>query len=567
MATRADLGATKTTATQYGSFTEIAIPIPRLVPGPCTGKKNDLIDFFRAIFLKTKNMIDHKDVIIVSVPYCEPLPLVAPVLLSACLENNGISAKGVDFNALFLDTFSDQSFYAEFKNFLVMGHLVSPKFTPKVFVKILKFTKKFFEDINSRHCPKYIGLSIFTAESLDFGLLMSYVIRKYLPGVKIIAGGKGLEVSKNNNERHYDVWINHNVADIIVVGDAEFALVDAIKQNATGLIFAKQQTKQDLDNVPLAKWDDYDLGIYQKLAQKIDSTATNQEPYLVVTASKGCVRQCTFCDVASFWPEYLYRDPEHVAQEIIVNYRKTGIKRFNFTDNLINGSISNFRKINEILVREIPMTIKYGGYAIFRGKNQMPEDDFALAARAGNDYWSIGVESGSEKIRYEMKKKFDNKDLDWSINNLYKYDIRQTWLLMVGYPSETEQDFNETKNLIKRYSHLRDKITVQITPTFMLLDNSPLITNPDLAEKYGLSHVQHTDSFRNKFWTSTKYLDNDYPTRSQRWKELVDLTKTEGYQFGPGMPVKKWIEEINQFDRLYHEQSTKIMPIYQIKRD
>jgi len=487
----------------------------------------------------------------------------APALLAGCLQSAGISAKGIDFNAEFLNYFKDDSNLIQFKNFLCLGHTFQPKFNKTFFKKVLKFTKKFLFDLVEKHQPNYFGLSIFTSESLDFGLILSYVIRKYFPKIKIIAGGKGLETNSNLKEKHYEVWIKNTIVFTIVVGDAESAIIDVINNNKLGLVHAAKQLKEDLDNIPLPIWKDYNFKLYSEIASIQDRTDTVIEPYFPITASKGCVRKCTFCDVANFWPEYIYRDPVKVAEEIIHNYNSTGVRNYLFTDNLINGSITNFRIMNQILSGKIPNTIKYRGYAIFRGKNQMPEEDFKLASIAGSQRWFIGVESGSEKIRYEMKKKFTNDDIDWTANLLYKYNIEQNWLLIVGYPSETEKDFSETKKLLKNFAHLatNGQIKIQITPTFMLLNNSPLIENPELKNYYGLN--LNDDKHADKFWTSTKFLDNDYPTRSRRWKELVSLTETLGYQFGGGMPVKKWQQEIENLDKIYSEKNVKIFAIRQ----
>ena len=62
-------------------------------------------------------------VVFLSVPYCEPYPMVAPVLLSACLNQAGISALGVDFNINFVKQFHDRPWYSDLKNFLVMGQI------------------------------------------------------------------------------------------------------------------------------------------------------------------------------------------------------------------------------------------------------------------------------------------------------------------------------------------------------------------------------------------------------------------------------------------------------------
>lgn len=510
-------------------------------------------------------------VVIISVPHCEPYPMVAPVLLSACLNNAGISAKGIDFSISFLEHFANKPYYLEFKNFITNGGLGEYYLSLTVFKDILRFTKKFLLDIKNQYNPEYIGLSIFSMDSLDFGLILCYCIRKYCPGVKIIAGGKGLEIPHRHGQYQYQIWDQNGIADVIVVGDSEVELINSIKYNKKGIVFAEQLEKQDLDNIPVPSWNEYDLEVYGKLgmyADAIDATASIEtEPYMAITASKGCVRQCTFCDVIKFQPKYIYRDPSKVANEIIYNYRHTGIKRFQFTDNLINGSITNYRKMNQLLVATIPREITYAGYAIFRGKHQMPEKDFKLAAEAGCSRWVIGVESGSEKVRHDMKKKFTNADIDWSANMLYTYGIKQIWLLMVGYPSETDQDYQETKSLLKKYAYMANnrQLVIGVTPTFMLTTNSPLLSDPLLADSHGVAHNLQDRNTLSKFWTSTKNLDNTYPIRSQRYKELLDLIDTLGYQFSPGHTIAKSLEEIKNLDRMYNEQTNKFIPIYSAK--
>jgi len=145
---------------------------------------------------------------------------------------------------------------------------------------------------------------------------------------------------------------------------------------------------------------------------------------------------------------------------------------------------------------------------------------------------------------------------------LHKYNIQQNWLFIVGYPSETEIDFQETKNLLSRYANLAHNqlITIQVTPTFALLDNSPLLNNPELTLFYGLEHNRTLGS--NKFWTSTKFIDNEYPIRSRRWKDLINHIENLGYTFGRGMPVTKWKQEIENLDKIYAEQHVKIFPLY-----
>jgi radical SAM superfamily enzyme YgiQ (UPF0313 family) len=507
-------------------------------------------------------MNESKKVVIISVPYCEPYPMVAPVLLSACLNQAGIPAVGIDFNAKFVAEFHNRPYYSNLKNFLCMGHLVNDQMDPGMFRDIYKFTKRFLQELHQEHNPEYVGLSIFTSESLDFGLVLSYMLRRYFPNTKILAGGKGLEVDHTPGLKQYKRWADNGIADLVVVGDAEAEVVASIQYHKTGLVISNPQTKFDLDQIPVPAWQDYNLEFYSQIASARDNQIKNTEPYMAITGSKGCVRKCTFCDVASFWPDFIYRDPVRVADEIIHNYIHTGIKNFHFTDNLINGSISNYRAMNQRLIEKVPGLINYQGYAIFRGRDQMPDEDFKLAAAAGCQSWVVGVESGSEKVRYDMKKKFNNDDLDWSVRALHKYNISQSWLLMVGYPSETHEDFVETQQLLKRYAHLstNNMIQIGITPTFSLLPNSPLLNDTELVKQYGFDHHQRSP-LTDKFWVSSRYLDNNYPVRSQRWKQLVSLAQELGYSFQSGMPIDKWQKEIASLDEIYNDSKVKIFPI------
>lgn len=510
---------------------------------------------------------DPKKVVILSIPHCEPFPMVAPVLLSACLNQAGIPARGIDFAFQFLEKFAPTPYWLQLKHHLLHSWSGQYFIEPSAFRAVYKFTKRFLNDVMTKHNPEYIGVSIFSTDSMDFGLFMAYMIRRHFPQVKIIAGGKGLEVPHLNKEYHYEMWNRYGIADIIVIGDAELEIIDSIQQGKTGIVFAKQQTQEDLDNIPLVNWSDYDTQKYPALRSYADTKQTASptalwEPYIAVTASKGCVRKCTFCDVAKFWPKYIWRTPAKVAREIIHNYQHTGIEKFHFTDNLVNGSITHYREMNQILAAEIPRKIRYQGYAIFRGKDQMPEDDFRLAADAGCVKWVVGVESGSERIRNHMGKKFSNSDLDWSIEMLVKYGIDQVWLLMVGYPSETDEDFQETLNLLRKYKDLgaSGRVQIGLTPTFMLTPNAPLLSDPDLANVYGLSHNLQNESYA-KFWTSTHNPGNTYDVRSNRYKQVVDTVEQCGYSFHAGTTPHKSLEEIKNLDKAYDDQKTKIIPI------
>jgi radical SAM superfamily enzyme YgiQ (UPF0313 family) len=100
-----------------------------------------------------------------------------------------------------------------------------------------------------------------------------------------------------------------------------------------------------------------------------------------------------------------------------LNYNVTLIE---FTDNLINGSLAEFKKLNQLLVKaqdQYPSLkqLRYKGDFICRPRNQFTETDFQLMKQAGCEDLIVGIESFSEPIRYHMGKKFSNEDIDFHL--------------------------------------------------------------------------------------------------------------------------------------------------------
>jgi radical SAM superfamily enzyme YgiQ (UPF0313 family) len=506
-------------------------------------------------------------VVILSVPWCEAFPLVAPALLSKCLQQAGIDSAGLDLNIKFIQEFYNKPYWSNLKIFLSNGYVDKQLNYRRMIIDLFKFIKRELLAINLEHNPTHLGLSIFTNESINFSYLLIHYIRKYLPHVKIIVGGRGIESDCSLEKKpHYQKYFDHGLADLIVVGDAETAIIESIKSNHDGIYFSKKQNQQDLDNIPAPDWSHYNFSLYSTLTDEFapaDRLAATFNPQAIsITASKGCVRKCTFCDVDNYWPNYIYRDGANVARDIITTYRTTGIKNFEFTDNLINGSISHYRKMNTILAETIPREIAYSGYAIFRQKESMPAEDFRLASLAGCEAWGVGVESGSETVRYHMRKKFNNDDLDFGVKQLHKNNIRQTWCLMVGYPTETEDDFKETLNLLRRYKNYNNNgmISLNITQPFQLNQNTPLMQEEEFTSTLNWAHEGDSNHHERFFWVTPGNPGNNFLSRYKRWHQLIDLSEELGYSYHMRMALlfSKWRDELESLKQIYEQSNKKI---------
>jgi len=407
--------------------------------------------------------------------------------------------------------------------------------------------------------PDVILLSVFSSHSVDFVIPLATFIKDIAPDCYTVIGGRGIDNTERNTRQTYAEFFNKYLpVDCVYVGDAENNLINVIKQRHTGLFHSPPVNAEEIENSPSANWQGYDLNKYVNPGHEIR---------LPITGSKGCVRECTFCDVAGSWPKYVYRKGDAIANEIIAAYRNSGIRKVEFTDNLVNGSISNFRLMNTILANEIPNTIGYSGYAIVRPKEQNTAEDFKLAATAGAEFLKLGIESGSEKVRHDIKKKFSNEDITWFAENCVDNGIEQLWLMFVGYPSETEEDFQQTLDLLKNHSHLTKSGILKIFLALPMQLTSGSAFMRKFADEYGLEHNRH-DAWADFFWTSNKYESNTFDVRINRWRRMVDAIHKYGYSNDTTRQAEKMLE-IEGIEKIWREREKKsiFIPITSINKN
>jgi radical SAM superfamily enzyme YgiQ (UPF0313 family) len=153
---------------------------------------------------------------------------------------------------------------------------------------------------------------------------------------------------------------------------------------------------------------------------------------------EGCVRKCSFCDIPHLWPKYKTRSAENIAQEVIAQYEQHNVQRFHFTDSLINGNQKNFRKLAEILSEYRTRTgadFTITGQYICRSAEFESQEYYNLLGSAGFKILEIGIESGSEAVRWHMGKKFTNQDIDILLERLHNANMMAVLMFYCRIPN------------------------------------------------------------------------------------------------------------------------------------
>lgn len=460
------------------------------------------------------------DIVLLTLPRLElRAPITAPAILKAMVESHGFSAYCYDLN-LDLWRSVDETIHGQVWFDTDLTFRYSDKFDEFWEKVILPITPEWIKTIKGKN-PKWVGITIFSQRSIWVSIAICRLLRKELPNVKIVLGGPFVE-------QVGPPIYKEGLADTYVIGEGENALVSILNgdYNVPGVNGNPPEQINDLDLIPIPDYSDFHMDKYPlRWADPRLKDPNNQgTDSIYITGSRGCVRKCTFCDIQSVWPKFRYRSGQSIAEEMQIQNNKYGSKKFLFTDSLINGSVKQLKDLCNTIVQHVEdqkmNLVEWQGQFIARSESQMGEDVYQLMSKAGLNFVSIGIESGSEKIRNDMKKMFNNDAMDFTFKMCAKYNISMAWLLMVGYPTETEEDFKETLNMLEKYRWINDLKLVRniaLGPTMDIVPGSPVYNN---QKEMGITWDQ------NNHWV---YHDNTREVRIRRWLRLKEKCIELGY--------------------------------------
>jgi anaerobic magnesium-protoporphyrin IX monomethyl ester cyclase len=193
--------------------------------------------------------------------------------------------------------------------------------------------------------------------------------------------------------------------------------------------------EEDLDSYPMPARSLFPMERY------LDKTKFGEEPYTLVTTSRGCPYSCTFCGSQTTWKRTTrFRSPENVLQEIRECVERYGIRNFVFVDDTFTlqrkRTIDICRKISEL-----PYAIRI--FCSSRA-NTISEDRLYWLKKAGCYCLSFGLESGSDAVLGRMRKGITVNAVRKALAMTKKAGVATHGSFIIGYDGETEDTIEET---------------------------------------------------------------------------------------------------------------------------
>lgn len=299
----------------------------------------------------------------------------------------------------------------------------------------------------------YPKLICFTATSSEYDFIkeMAEYININYPDIYLLIGGCHTTLNPED--------VLNGPFNALCIGEGEYPTLELVSQLGTGLspskIFnlwiksdhglEKNSTRhflQDLDDLPFPDremWQDW-------IGEQLGGGQS-------VLLGRGCPFECTYCcnhalREISQGSYVRFRSPKNIIEEIKVlinKFPKTKdvyleVESFGLNKKWSIELCLELEQFNRRLDEPLSFSVN------FRITPTLDLENFFIFLKKANfKLVNIGLESGSERVRHDiLKRYYKNEDIIAACNLARKYNIKVSLFNMIGIPGETLEDFRET---------------------------------------------------------------------------------------------------------------------------
>ncbi len=338
--------------------------------------------------------------------------------------------------------------------------------------------------------PDFIGVSITATSQIIPGLTLCRLIKEASPGLHLTVGGSIFTRLVDNLRRCPSLF---ELADDFVVFEGETALLELVNQLEGKRDFSKvpnliyrQNGKiavnqpfysENINALPAPNYDGFPFRLY--LAP---------ESVLPIQFSRGCYyKDCAFCALTLDHQNFRQKDPGKTVENLQLLSEKYETPYFFFTDECFALSPTK-RLCRQILDRGL----RVQWTAEMRFEKNLSRELLSLMHDAGCHKIVFGLESYNQRVMDFMKKGILQESVRRVTEDCVDLGIAVHCYIIVGFPTETEEEALETANFIIKNTRLNSSYGFSCQPClFDLEKEAPIMSDPG---SYGIRRIMRPAS-------------------------------------------------------------------------
>ena len=308
-----------------------------------------------------------------------------------------------------------------------------------------------FEEALKKRKPKIVGFSVFSGPTILDAIDMSIKVKENLKGTYVIWGGIHPSIFPHQ-------CLRKEYIDIVVSGEGEVTAYEIVKklidnkgpEDIRGVFYKKnggvlstgeRGLISDLDSeIPLPAWELLDMKQYiisRFYARRV----------ITYNTSRGCVFRCTFCHNPHNYNKRQWRgfSAKRVFDGISQLKEHYGIKGIDFFEDDFTNDKKRVVELAGLLIKN-KMNIKW---AKTSRVNWVDYERLKKEYESGLRNVDYGVESGSDRVLKFIKKDQTKRMIKRGFDICHKIGIKVNALFILGLPTETKEEFRESRDFIK----------------------------------------------------------------------------------------------------------------------
>lgn len=341
--------------------------------------------------------------------------------------------------------------------------------------------------------PKVVGISVGFPDQTSAALRCARVVKRALPQTHVTLGGSFVTCHMRSvREKGLFEWI-----DSLVLDEGEIPLERLIAEVSSpapdlsrvpGLVYLCDGEIRINPPPPLLDMESLPAPDYQVFSQEEYLLPVKFRP-LLFRLSRGCYwARCAFCRTGlSVIHHHQQPSADYLFDRICTLVEETGCRIFNFTDDA--ASVEVLEELSHRIIRnklDLTWTVN------LRFDPKLTLERCLLFQQAGCSYVSMGIESYNDRLLRLMRKGITTSLIDRVLSNLYWANLSVSVYMIVGFPTETEQEALDSFARIQQFQE-KGLIRNYMYHIFQILPYSDVADHP---ERYGIRHIashEHLD--------------------------------------------------------------------------
>ena len=385
--------------------------------------------------------------------------------------------------------------------------------------------------------PVAIGISAMTGEQIACGLRFARFVRQHT-SAPIVWGGIHPTLLPEET-------IRHELVDVVVAGEGEYAYRDLIialakggdPADVAGVYVEKNGELQgstpteylDLSELPDIPYHLVDVERY--IRKRADVGA---ERYFEVITSRGCPHPCSFCYIdAVHNKRWRYMPPETAVAKLKDLKKRFDIDHVLFREDNFFVNWHRVDDIAQLMIKE-NLGLRWSASCRIDYMDRYKPDFLERIKQSGCAHLTFGVESGNNRVLKLAEKNLTVDQILRVAEKVNQHSLVGSYHFMGGFPSETEEEFLDTCRLIDTMLDIAPQMVAREIAVFTPYPGLGLF---DECVKRGFKRPQSLDQWTDLDWTNPR---RDWLTPRQQ-RLIADALWLCARLWHPNKTYRAWI--------------------------